>query len=584
MSDVDEDELDPAAGAPLSDNGANDKGPTSTEFVPRPGPSVVAVGGSAVLYFVAFAAVTWPSITRFSSHLLGDQIDGLQNYWNLWWVNKAVTGLHQNPWYTRYLHYPQGVSLLPHTLNPANGFFAIPLLRIFSLQQTYNLILVATFVVGGVTAYLLCYRLTANHWASVVGGFVFAFSNYHFAQATGHMQVMSLEWIPLFALCAYSFVTNPRLPAALGSAFSLWIIAMTDYYFFFYSVLFGIVLVLWQMWRRRDVLFFLRRPFRVPLGAFVAAATATSGALVAAFFRVSRGGIVGAHAAPTFSTDLFAPFIPGGHWRYASLTKGYWSRLPGNTTESSVYVGLSVIVLAVCAYVWNRRDRITDLVPWTALGLMFLFLSFGPVLHVWGKEHVGPAFHLAGKAYHIPLPYGILANVFPPLKLSGAPVRMMVMTQLALAVMVSVALTAAAKRSMWIRILAIALVAAAAVEYLPSPLPSIQVPVPRYVAFLKEQPGNGAVIDSVAVRSFALYYQTIDGKPMAYGYLARLPKKTLQQDELVAKTLAAGRFDVLCRTFGFRYFVTTKRGTLKRGPAYGDGQVFVFDLGTDCHV
>jgi hypothetical protein len=147
-----------------------------------------------------------------------------------------------------------------------------------------------------------------------------------------------------------------------------------------------------------------------------------------------------------------------------------------------------------------------------------------------------------------------------------------------------VALTAAAKKSMWIRVLAVALVAAAAVEYLPSPLPSIQLSAPRYVAFLREQPGKGAVLDSVAIRSFALYNQTIDGKPMAYGYLAREPKKTLRQDVHVAKALAAARFDLLCRTFGFRYFVTTNRDALKQKPVYDDGQVFIFDLGTGCHV
>jgi hypothetical protein len=104
------------------------------------------------------------------------------------------------------------------------------------------------------------------------------------------------------------------------------------------------------------------------------------------------------------------------------------------------------------------------------------------------------------------------------------------------------------------------------------------------VAFLKDQQQNGAVLDSVATRSFALYNQTVDGKPMAYGYLARLPRKTLHQDVLVARALAAAHFDLLCRTFGFRYFVTAKRDALKQKPIYGDGQVFVFDLGSDCHI
>src|SRR3954470_19405061 len=81
-----------------------------------------------VLYFFLFCLLTYSLMTRFSTHLFGDEGDGLQNVWNIWWVNRAITELHQSPWHTDYLRYPYGSTLLSHTLTSFNGFLTIPLL------------------------------------------------------------------------------------------------------------------------------------------------------------------------------------------------------------------------------------------------------------------------------------------------------------------------------------------------------------------------------------------------------------------------------------------------------------------------
>src|SRR5207244_12860073 len=99
----------------------------------------------ALFYFTRFIVLTSPLIRRFSTHLFADPWHGVVFYWNLWWVNKAVTDLHQSPWHTSYLNYPFGVSLLPHTLNPFDGFVAILLLRFLTLIQAYNVLVFFSF-------------------------------------------------------------------------------------------------------------------------------------------------------------------------------------------------------------------------------------------------------------------------------------------------------------------------------------------------------------------------------------------------------------------------------------------------------
>ncbi len=78
-----------------------------------------------LFYLVFFFILTYPAVKVFPTHYYADGGDGLQNVWNVWWVNKAVTVLHQSPWHTNYLHYPYGMSLYCHNLTAFNGFVGI---------------------------------------------------------------------------------------------------------------------------------------------------------------------------------------------------------------------------------------------------------------------------------------------------------------------------------------------------------------------------------------------------------------------------------------------------------------------------
>ena len=51
----------------------------------------------ALVYFTTFVLLTFPLIRSFSTHFFTDRGDGLQNVWNMWWVDKAITKLGQLP-------------------------------------------------------------------------------------------------------------------------------------------------------------------------------------------------------------------------------------------------------------------------------------------------------------------------------------------------------------------------------------------------------------------------------------------------------------------------------------------------------
>jgi len=154
-------------------------------------------------YLVLTLIMTFPLATEFTTAIPGDGFDGWQNYWNLWWVKKALLDLGTNPFFCDYVYYPTGASLYFHTLNIFNGLFTVPIQAVFGLTVAYNFVVVFSFVVGGYGTYLLVYRFGAGspsrpsscsgqgslqgRLAAFVAGLVFTFSPYHFAHLLGHM-------------------------------------------------------------------------------------------------------------------------------------------------------------------------------------------------------------------------------------------------------------------------------------------------------------------------------------------------------------------------------------------------------------
>ncbi|HEX5501538.1 MAG TPA: hypothetical protein VFW96_02880, partial [Thermomicrobiales bacterium] len=384
------------------------------------------------------------------------------------------------------------------------------------------------------------------YWSSLVGGALFTFANYHFAHAQGHLQLVALEWLPLFLLCWQRLLVAPGMWRALAAAGALLLVQLCDYYYFFYCVLAGGLLLAWHWWHTGRGRHYLDRARLAALAVFAVAAAALTGPLPAALFLLNRRDPLGGeHPAAAFSLDLLAPAIPGGHWRFASLTAGYWSRLPGNIHESSVQVGVSVLLLL--ALIWARRRDVAapTLHYWYLVGAAFGLLALGPVLHVAGR---------AVPATDGLMPYALLARAFPPLRLAGMPVRMVVLVQLGAAMICALGLPALWRAGPRWRALTALLLALAVVEYLPAPLPESHPAPPPYLAVLQARPDHLAVLDTATDQYRALYYQTLHGRPLAFGYVSRLPASVAARDAALMDLVRARRYDALARA-GFGYLI-----------------------------
>jgi hypothetical protein len=531
------------------------------------------------------AFFTWPLLISLLSGA-GNVTPGIiiedrdQNLWNLWWVREAVLSWH-NPFVTDYIYHPEGVSLYFHTLNVFNGLLAVPLLSLFSLTTTYNIIVFFSFAMTGWGAFLLVHYLCGNRWAALVGSVAFAYSAYHIATMRGLLQLISLEWVPFFVLAlllatyapdwtrtrdAWGWLLRRGLPAAVA----LLLISLVDWYYTMFALMIAGLLALYQV--ARFVFEVLReknphvwRDLGQPL-ARIAACLAVWVVLVSpiliptlAELRSQRYMVPSHEETVANSADLLAFFQPG---RDNRLWGHYFDRSDwpygGNLYE--VYLTYTTLFLAAVGLFSTRstrpdvaeegvrldqeaRARLPGKWYWAASALLFFLLALGPVLQVGGRQ----------VTLQLPMPYSVVERL-PVLSISRSPDRFVMPLTLCLSVLAGYGTNQAA---LWVAqraqrrtdlvavppeqakvgppaerlsgagsIVSLAAVGLIALELAPIPYPQLSAAVPRWYEEVGGESGDFTIFelppqDDYWHGAFRMYFATAHGRPIYGGYISR---------------------------------------------------------------
>lgn len=249
-----------------------------------------------VFYAACWAVQSWPQALTLRTHSWFDQDDGLVMLWNLWLARVQPFDILQ----TDRLFHPEGALLLLHTYVPLKGWLGalLPL----DLVTTQNLLILLSFAVSGTTCYWLARRCTGADLPSLFAGYAFAFTGFRWAHAAGHMNLISTELLPLYALFWLRFEEAPTWRRGVAAALVLFGVALTDYYFAFYCGLLTMIFL-----AARKV------PWRA-LPRFLVPAAATTGLLAgAAAFAMHSRDLLGAHEPALYPLDPLSLIVPGGN-------------------------------------------------------------------------------------------------------------------------------------------------------------------------------------------------------------------------------------------------------------------------------
>jgi hypothetical protein len=483
---------------------------------------IYALSGYAVLSIL----LTYP-VAFSPDKIPGYGGDSYQFIWFFWWFKKALF-THLNPFFTPMLYYPSGVSLVFSTVTPFNSVLSIPLQLLFGLNPANNLIWLSTFILSGFGGFLVVRYLTGDIRAAFISGLIYSFSPYHFAHALGHMNLVSIQWIPFYIIYLIKTVREEKIKNALIAGIFLFLTAACDYYYLLYLSIFTLIFIVFSLWMDSANILRMDTIKRIsimgitfvivfsPLLYLLIREMAQSGSAY-----MYTGGFV------EYSADLLAFLIPAPfHPVFGEFVRPVYGNFTGNIAESTIFLGYTCLLLAAIA-LFNARGK--EIRFWVISFILFLILSLGPVLHLYGIFTLNVLNH----ATYIPLPYTLLMNI-PVFSIARVPSRWNVLVMFSLAVLAGYGLCilfsklkhSSSERIASGNIVALLIAVLILFEFAAVPFPMTNPQIPNIYYQMREDGTDYAILELplTTLDSKYMYYQIVHQKYLVNGYVSRTPE------------------------------------------------------------
>ena len=133
-------------------------------------------------------------------------------------------------------------------LQPVTDLPGQVLTSILDPMIAYNIVVLLTFPLSTLAAYLLACHLSLPHFGAMVAGLAYAFLPFHVIQAGGHPHIAQTQWLPLYLLALWRFVDCPGPGRAAWVLIAAALAALADFYTGFIIAVISPVAVLAAGW------------------------------------------------------------------------------------------------------------------------------------------------------------------------------------------------------------------------------------------------------------------------------------------------------------------------------------------------
>lgn len=546
-------------------------------------------------YGVLTLVFTYPIALNILTQPAGST-DVYEYMWELWWAKRSLIDLHISPANVTVLYHPYGTHHPILWLDTYLMWTSLPLVMLFGPTVACNVQILSSYLLTGFSTYLLCYWLTKNHWASFVGGLIFAFSPFRSDRAAHGVISMALTyWLPLYVLFLLKLFKRPNVRNALFCGICLAFSILSSFLHLVHFIIPATAIFLVyqhfadrrSLYNKRFVKGFglaLALAFIVIIPIYVPLLTAKIGRQLDYF---ARFGVLG-HSAALLSF-LVPPSFQLIVRVFEPLRTLVQELLPGRYYV--VYLGVLSLVLAAWG-VFNRKARL-----WVLMALVSGVLALGPLLHIT-RELV--EYSVAGRTGFVLLPGAILTQL-PLYEWARSPARFGELTVFSIAVLASFGALALSRiagrrmvRSGVMCILPLLILLDFALFF---PFPTQDVRVPEFYEGLPRGGEEYGVLDvgSERFNHQGMYFQTVHQLPIARGFIYRYPSGTQyyqkffeQLTQAQPDIVNADRFASILRQLDIKYVVLHKLSEVTveevgpfltenlGSPVYEDEQIMAF--------
>jgi hypothetical protein len=375
--------------------------------------------------FLVLAAVeTYPLILRLGTHVCCDIYDPLMLEWVLAWDVHALRSGNLLHLFDANMFYPAEASLAfsEHLLGVV-PLFAPGYLLTGNAIVGYNIVLLLSFALSGVSMFCLAYYGTRQFWPSLAAGTLFGFALYRFGQIS-HLQLLNIFWAPLAFVFLDRFLRARRWRDLIGLAVFYWLQILSSVYLgYMVSVGLGLYAAYHALVVDRRGL--LRWSVLAKALAFLGASAAVLLPLHLPYLAV--------HESWRFERSLSeVMYFSPSPWSYLSgpllmndvyLSVFHRLELPA-PWEKWLFPGLVLIALVLMGSA-GRIDALPREGARHVRRVYWLIVAAGFVLSL------GPYLHLDGKTTRVPLPYLLLYHVVPGFPSMRVPGRFALLVLLA---------------------------------------------------------------------------------------------------------------------------------------------------------
>jgi hypothetical protein len=461
---------------------------------------------------------------------------------------------------------------------PASGVYTQPLTDVAGATlarasgpvAAYNWLVLLTFPLSAVAAFLLARHLRLSRAAAALSAIAFAFSPFHLAQAAYHPHIAQTQWMPLYLLALWRCMDRATIAAVGLLGLSIAAVTLSNFYGGFIAAVITPVAVgtYWFFESRRHPQ--SARSLVITLGCLVIAALVGLGAV----WYQAHDVVVNREAFAFPRADLFR--YSAKWWSYllppvantfvGRSVQRAWSAagIREGLLEQQVSLGWGVVALGVVAIgAWMIRGRtLTSLaiVPVLALVACFALLcSLSP------ERVIGPVTFTR--------PSAVLYQVLPMFRSYG---RFGVIVQLMAALLAGIGLERLwASGSRRARVACAACLALVFAEYAVSPSAMSRDVLPTAAhRWMVRQPGNVRALDCASSTLESASVEWLSGHRIS---LRAAGSDDCTQPNLADNLSAAGYTHVIVRrqTLEGRWFAArqTPRGLVDAAEFF-DGRVF----------
>ncbi len=480
--------------------------------------------------------MTFPLILSFTNSAAGGYGDGVYFIWLIRWYQRVIFEGQGVPFFNPMMNFPEGWNLSSTDTALATTLPGVPFSLVLGPIAGYNLAMVLTFVLSGLSMYIWVVYLTGSKSAGIIAGTIYAFFPFRLAHfLAGHLNLSGTAWFPLFFMGLFEMLHNNskwRWWPPILSAISLGLIALSSMYYLYFTLFFVVIFLI-------GYLLLVRWKFLVEkffwLQSVLALVVSTPFLYIALkpFIKLSQTGgiadrsIAYANLYSANPTDFFtyaADHFLFGKWISSILDRSLW-------IESSLYIGLFTLLLILFYFFRRTKNRNNALARVALLILSVAFiLALGPSLH-WNNQQVVIHFPIwlqslfGSNETIIPLPTWFLFDHLPYFSKMRAVMRIGFFTLIFSALIAGLGAAKllekfSGKKKRWLTILVLFLVL---FDFYPGSFAgTIQKIEPRAVDFwLAQQPGNGAVIQMPFIDLTSqeqIYFTLTHHKPITGGF------------------------------------------------------------------